>query len=94
MGRFGGVLACADRSCFVATFVFGPDARERVLRAYRDTVLLRSYWGRVLVAAYYWVAPSVCRIMKRLPAAVVGARRMLRIVVARCETTLSNRRSP
>ena len=90
-----GLAATADRRCFGATFVFGPDAREtQVLRAYRDTVLVRRHWGRVLVAAYYRIAPSVCRVMERLPATVVGARRMLCIVVACCETALCNRRSP
>ena len=90
-----GLAATSDRRCFVATFVFGPDAQEtQVLRAYRDAVLLRQRWGRVLVAAYYRIAPSVCRVMERLPATVVGARRMLCIVVACCETALCNRRSP
>lgn len=90
-----GLAATADRRCFVATFVFGPDAREtQVLRAYRDAVLLRRRWGRILVVAYYWVAPMGCRIMARSPATVVGVRRMLRVVVARCESSLSDRRAP
>lgn len=90
-----GLAATANRRCFVATFVFGPDAREtQLLRAYRDAVLLRRCWGGSLVAAYYLVAPSVCRIMEWSPATVVGARRMLRIVGTCCETALSNRRSP
>lgn len=79
----------------MATFVLGPDAREtQVLRTYRDAVLLRRRWGRVLVAAYYWVAPRVCRVMERSPATVVKVRRLLCIVVARCEKVLGNRRSP
>ena len=89
-----GLAATADRRCFVATFVFGPDAREtQVLRAYRDAVLLRRRWGRGLVAAYYWVAPVGCRIMARSPVIVAGVRRMLCVVVARCERSLSDRRS-
>lgn len=90
-----GLAATSDRRCFVATFVFGPDAREtQVLRAYRDAVLLRQRWGKALVTAYYRIAPTGCRLMERSPAMVVGARRMLCIVVACCETALCNRRSP
>ena len=90
-----GLAATADRRCFVATFVFGPDAQEtQVLRAYRDAVLLRQRWGRALVAAYYRVAPTGCRIMARSPATVVRVRRILRVVVAWCERALSDRRSP
>jgi len=76
----------------VATFVFGPDAREtQVLRAYRDAVLLRWHWGRALVVAYYRVAPSVCRIMEWSPAAIVGVRWLLRSVVAWCNQATSVR---
>ena len=90
-----GLAATADRRCFVATFVFGPDAREtQVLRAYRDAVLLRQRWGRALVAAYYRVAPTGCRIMERSPAIAVGVRRLLRILVAQCEKVLGNRSLP
>lgn len=90
-----GVAATADRRCFVATFVFGQDAREtQVLRAYRDAVLLQRRWGRVLVAVYYWVAPTGCRIMERSPRIVVRVRRLLRIVVDCCDAALSDGRSP
>lgn len=90
-----GLAATADRRCFVTTFVFGQDAREtQVLRAYRDAVLLRRRWGRILVAAYYRVAPTGCRIMARSPATVVRVRRILRVVVAWCEWALGDRRAP
>ncbi|EER62170.1 conserved hypothetical protein [Acidovorax delafieldii 2AN] len=90
-----GLAATSDRRCFVATFVFGPEAWEtQVLRAYRDTVLLHRRWGRALVAAYYRVAPTGCRVMERSPATVVGVCRLLRIVVARCEKVLGNRSLP
>lgn len=90
-----GLAATSDRRCFVVTFVFGPDAQEtQVLRAYRDAVLLRRRWGKALVAAYYRVAPSVCRVMEQSPATAVGARHLLRIVVACCEAALSHRRAP
>ena len=88
-----GLAATADRRCFVATFVFGPDAREtQVLRAYRDAVLLQRRWGRVLVAVYYRIAPTGCRVLERSPATVVRVRRILRVAAARCEKALGNRR--
>lgn len=90
-----GVAATADRRCFVATFVFGPDASEtQVLRAYRDAVLLRQCWGRALVAAYYRVAPMGCRIMARSPGIVIGVRGVLRIVVAWCAKAMGDRGLP
>lgn len=90
-----GVAATADRRCFVATFVFGPDASEtQVFRAYRDAVLLRQCWGRALVAAYYRVAPMGCRIMARSPGIVIGVRCVLRIVVAWCAKAMGDRGLP
>lgn len=90
-----GLAATSDRRCFVATFVFGPEAREtQVLRAYRDTVPLHRRWGRALVEAYYRIAPAGCRVMERSPATVVGVRSLLHIVVAWCEKVLGNRRLP
>lgn len=90
-----GLAATSDRRCFVATFVFGPEAREtQVLRAYRDTVLLHRRWGRALVAAYYRVAPTGCCIMERSPRIVIRVRRLLRFVVTWCERALSDGRTP
>lgn len=58
----------ADRSCFVATCLFGDEAwQTNVLRRYRDEVLLRRRIGRWVVAAYYWCAPRVCDVLCRLP---------------------------
>lgn len=90
-----GLAATSDRRCFVATCVFGSDAREtKVLREYRDTVLLRRRWGRALVAVYYRVAPLGCRVMGRWPAAVGKVRCVLLAVVARCEKELGDKRLP
>lgn len=84
-----GSAATADHRCFVSTFVFGSDALEKqLLRAYRDTVLLRRSWGRPVVAACYRAAPRACRIMERSPAAIAGVRWLLRIVVVWCGRTL------
>ena len=84
-----GLAATADRRCFVATFVFGPDAREtQLLRAYRDSVLLRRRWGRALVAAYYQVAPTVCRMLACSPVAAAGVRVLLRMLIPCCRRAI------
>ncbi|WP_038205755.1 CFI-box-CTERM domain-containing protein [Xenophilus azovorans] len=88
-----GMASSSDRRCFVATFVFGPDASEtQVLRAYRDEVLLRRCWGRWAVATYYWSAPAVSRVLERSPATAAGLRRLLRVAVSWCQRTLNRRR--
>ncbi|MFT4192104.1 MAG: hypothetical protein QM617_11365 [Comamonas sp.] len=89
-----GMAATADRRCFVATCVFGPDAAEtQVLRTYRDAVLMRRHWGRWAVKAYYWTSPAVCRVLDRSPAMAACVRAVLRIVVAGCRNRLAGGRS-
>lgn len=78
-------VAAKDRRCFVASCVFGPDALEtQQLRGYRDAVLLPRWWGRCLVALYYRVAPSMCRLLERWPAALSLTRTALRKVLVMC----------
>lgn len=87
-----GMTSTADRRCFVASCVFGPEAVEtQVLRAYRDAVLSRQCWGRWAVAVYYRISPTVCRILERSPIAAAGVRGLLRIVVNRCRKTIDGR---
>ncbi|WP_406625409.1 CFI-box-CTERM domain-containing protein [Acidovorax sp. SDU_ACID1] len=89
-----GVAATADRRCFVATCVFGPDAAEtQVLRTYRDVVLTRRRWGQWAVAAYYRTSPTVCRVLDRSPVMAACVRAVLRIVVAGCRNTLTGGKS-
>lgn len=78
-------LAAKDRRCFVASCIFGPDALEtQQLRGYRDAVLLSRWWGRFLVALYYRVAPSMCRLLERWPAALSLTRTALRKLLVMC----------
>lgn len=58
----------SDRRCFVATRLYGDEAwQTRALRRFRDEVLLQRRLGREFVAAYYAIAPAVCRVLTRLP---------------------------
>lgn len=87
-----GMASARDRRCFVATCVFGPDALEtQLLRAYRDTVLLRGRWGRWMVTVYYWSAPTMCRVLERSPMAAAGMRELLRKLVPCCRWAIDRR---
>ena len=47
--------------CFVATVAFGnPDAPEvKVLRSFRDNVLMRNWFGKGFINVYYFVGPHL-----------------------------------
>jgi hypothetical protein len=51
--------------CFIATAVYGSsEAREvRVLREFRDAVLVNSMAGRGMICIYYLISPHVARIL-------------------------------
>ncbi|MET0396647.1 MAG: tetratricopeptide repeat protein [Longimicrobiaceae bacterium] len=55
-----------NSGCFIATAAYGSaDAVEvRVLRRYRDEVLLRTFAGRVFVRFYYTASPPVARLVE------------------------------
>ena len=51
----------SSSSCFVATVVYGGAEchQVEVLREFRDRVLLKNTGGRLLVAVYYRIGPSI-----------------------------------
>lgn len=55
--------------CFVATLLLANDPQSlsylTTLRAYRDLVMKRSGFGRLLVLSYYRVGPALCRVLNR-----------------------------
>lgn len=53
--------------CFIATHVFGEGPETQVLRRFRDRYLRPTHAGRLLILAYYRLAPSVCCAMERWP---------------------------
>ena len=82
---FAQGLAAKDRRCFIASCVFGPDALEtQQFRGYRDAVLVPRWWGRWLVAFYYRIAPSICRLLERWPAALYLTGLVLRKLIVMC----------
>jgi hypothetical protein len=57
-----------DRRCFVAACLYGDAAwQTESLHRFRDEVLLRYPLGRWIVAAYYALAPGMCRLLARQP---------------------------
>lgn len=70
-----------DKRCFIATAAAGdPDAPEvKVLRDWRDTVLMKSSIGREMVRTYYHVSPPIARFIEDRPA----LRRLVRNTVIR-----------
>jgi hypothetical protein len=69
--------------CFIATAAFGsplaPDVQ--VLRDFRDRYLATSGAGRLFVAAYYEVSPSVAEVIRRHAALRAATRLVLRPVI-------------
>lgn len=57
----------APSQCFIATAAFGtPLASElQILRFYRDTVLMRNPFGRLLVRAYYASSPPIATVVAK-----------------------------
>jgi tetratricopeptide (TPR) repeat protein len=74
-------LKTEKSGCFIATAVYGsPEAEEvRLLRRFRDEILLRSIIGRTLVGLYYQVSPPIARLGSK----VSGIRHVLRIGIVR-----------
>ncbi len=74
------------RSCFVAGAAFGDEdtIEVRRLRAWRDRVLLNNRAGKMAVACYYRVGPSIARWIERSP----GMRAALRAVLRRLSEVL------
>lgn len=57
-----------DGRCFVASEVYGPLADETdVLRNFRDTVLLGTWYGRLFVRVYYDISPGLVVMIQALP---------------------------
>lgn len=55
-----------DKYCFIATALYGIDGEETItLRYYRDRALMKSWFGRALVKAYYQISPHLVPIIEK-----------------------------
>jgi tetratricopeptide (TPR) repeat protein len=57
----------SSSGCFIATAVYGDEnaVELKILRDFRDTVLLRNSLGRLFVSLYYFISPSIANIIKK-----------------------------
>ena len=52
-------------NCFIATAACGADSVEvKILRQFRDAVLLKSVFGRIFVRTYYRLSPPMASMIK------------------------------
>jgi predicted Zn finger-like uncharacterized protein len=73
-----------DKPCFIATAVCGIDSEEvRILRQFRDTVLLKSFLGGAFVNIYYGISPTIAALIKSSPRAQYVIRKVLVSPIAR-----------
>lgn len=77
-----GVRAYDGGKCFIATEIYGDDAKEvEILRHVRDRDLLPNPLGRSLVALYYRVSPSIIALMRRSTVVRIPIRALVAISV-------------
>ncbi len=55
----------SKEGCFIATAIYGDYEAPEVykLRIFRDTVLLKTLFGRLFVLCYYFVSPALARMI-------------------------------
>lgn len=83
LGRF--IQIRPKSTCFIATAIYGADARETdVLRRVRDR-LERSWHGRLLVRSYESTSPSLARLLRGRPWLQRPVRALLDRLVSRLD---------
>jgi len=53
--------------CFIATAVYGSRYTSEVelLRQYRDEIMMKSLWGKVLIMCYEKISPPIAKIVSK-----------------------------
>jgi serine/threonine protein kinase len=72
-----------DGACYIATMVYGSyNAPEvKVLRKFRDEVLLKTRLGSIFVKIYYWISPKFVEKTKSLKSVHFYFKRLLNLIV-------------
>ena len=78
-----GIAGGGGSGCFIATAAFGSyfHPAVKILRAFRDTVLLTSSLGRAFVEWYYRVSPPIADVIKTSTVMKAGMRLALLPIV-------------
>ena len=63
----GTTTTKAKDGCFIATACYGDYNAPQVLvlRDYRDTVLVKSYFGRLFINSYYAISPPIANFIAK-----------------------------
>ena len=57
-----------NNNCFIATVVYGYDAKEtNQLRYWRDTELSKNVFGKIFIYMYYKISPHLVSLIKNNP---------------------------
>ena|SRR5215469_4169051 len=81
-GAAAGMNAYEGGKCFIATELFGADSMQvKILRQFRDRILLRSTPGRTFVAWYYRSGPTMVKLMRTAPPLRFAARLFVGLLV-------------
>ena len=79
--------------CFIATELWGESADEtQLLRSFRDAVLRRHPFGRVLIRAYYRLSPAIAGYIAAHPRARLFAKFLFVPVITAARYALRNAR--
>ena len=72
-----------DGACYIATMVYGSyNAPEvKVLRKFRDEILLKTKLGSIFVKIYYWISPKFVEKTKSLNSVHFYFKRLLNLIV-------------
>lgn len=67
------------KGCFIATAVYGDydHYQVKILRDYRDTKLLRTVFGRMIVKLYYIISPPIADILQKNKTLAKSTRKVL-----------------
>ena len=66
--RHDSMNRAVDKRCFIATHLYGPDhPYTEQLRRFRDRALMLRPWGRVFIAGYYRLSPTLVVCCQHLP---------------------------
>lgn len=65
--------------CYIATLVYGSYNHPSVivLRDYRDSVLAKRWWGRLLIQIYYTISPHMVNFLSHIPYLQKGIKNIL-----------------
>lgn len=90
-----GEMARPSKSgCFIATACYGASSHEvAALRLFRDNVLLQNNTGRLAVAFYYKVSPSMANMLSRNDVARQLCRGLLQPIIFFAKKACSNQKS-